>query len=525
MGIIKNMRDTFKANLAAAIAAEESQLKSFNAYMEVKTEAFNDMSEEYDAAQEDLGDNDKTLSTKRTQLDKAEKEKANDEEFLGKLLPMCKAKGESYQERKLLRANEEVAIAQAISILDSDEAFATFGGVSATSTGQTSFLQVANKHFPGVSDEDVREVMQRLLRRAAGGRKAPRLAAVISTLQAQNPFDSVLDEIDKMVKVIAEEGKADKDKLDWCNSERKENKATLKEKRAEILKLDGKIDKLNRQIEDPVKGLKAQIDGTEQSLRENNHGQKTETAERQEANKAYQSDVKNLVAAEALLKNAIKVLKAYYDKFDSLLQSQEDPVPPTTWDQSGKGNVDGYKGQSGKGNSAITMLEYILKESEIEEAAAHKEEEESQHEFEDSMTALKKEEAKQEKSLGDLQGKLATAEEDLLGAEEDLKATLKDEEATEDYLDKIRPGCDFITSNFDLRNKNRKTEKTALEKAAGLLKGSPAYKAAVAEATVESYGKCKEPCVKDVTHVKCKACQADVTIPGYCAGHKGTKGC
>jgi chromosome segregation ATPase len=199
MGIIKNMRDTFKANLAAAVAAEESQLKSYNAYMEVKTEAYNVMSEEYDAAQEDLGDNDETLSTKRTQLDQAEKEKANDEEFLGKLLPMCKAKGESYQERKLLRANEEVAIAQAISILDSDEAFATFGGVSATSTAQAGnlqFLQVVSKHFPGVSDEDVREVMQRLLRRAAGGRKAPRLAAVISTLQAQNPFDSVLDEIE-----------------------------------------------------------------------------------------------------------------------------------------------------------------------------------------------------------------------------------------------------------------------------------------------------------------------------------------
>jgi len=529
MGIIKNMRDTFKANLAAAIAAEEAQLKSFNAYMEVKTEAYNDMSEEYDAAQEDLGDNDKTLGAKRSQLDQAEKEKANDEEFLEKLLPMCKAKGESFQERKLLRANEEVAIAQAVSILDSDEAFATFGGVSAT-----SFLQTVNKHFPGVSDEDVREVMQRLLRRAAGGRTAPRLAAVISTLQANNPFDSVIDEIDKMVKVIGEEGKADKDKLDWCNSERKENKATLKEKNAEILKLDGKIDKLNRQIDDPEKGLKAQIEGTEQSLRENHEGQVTETAERQEANKAYQSDVKNLVAAQALLHNAIKVLKGYYDKFDSLLQSHEDPTPPTTWDQSGKGNVDGYGGQSGKGNSAITMLEFILKESKAEETDAHKEEESSQHAFEDSMTALKSEEAKSEKSLGNLQRNLATAEEDLLGAEEDLKATTKDKEATEDYLDKIRPGCDFITSTFDLRTKNRKTEKAALGKAKSTLKGSPAYKAAVAEAHVESFGKCittaddgklSGPCAKDEAHVKCKACQADVTIPGYCAGHKGTKGC
>jgi hypothetical protein len=54
---------------------------------------------------------------------------------------------------------------------------------------------------------------------------------------------------------------------------------------------------------------------------------------------------------------------------------------------------------------------------------------------------------------------------------------------------------------------------------------SPAYKKAVSEATVESYGNCKEPCVKDSEAVKCKACMADVTVPGYCAGHPETKGC
>jgi len=33
-----------------------------------------------------------------------------------------------------------------------------------------------------------------------------------------------LTEIDKMIELIAEEGKSDKENLDWCNKERKENK-------------------------------------------------------------------------------------------------------------------------------------------------------------------------------------------------------------------------------------------------------------------------------------------------------------
>merc|ERR1719271_2176533 len=156
---------------------------------------------------------------------------------------------------------------------------------------------------------------------------------------------------------------------------------------------------------------------------------------------------------------------------------------------------------------------------------AHEDEESAQHDYEDSMTKLKKEQADAEKNLSDLQDNLATKQQELLEAQEDLKATTEDKEAIEAYLLKIKPGCDFITKNFDLREKNRKTEKEALEKAVKLIKATPAYKKAVNEATVESYGDCKEPCVADADDVMCKACMADVTIPTYCAGHKGTKGC
>merc|ERR1719148_118200 len=156
---------------------------------------------------------------------------------------------------------------------------------------------------------------------------------------------------------------------------------------------------------------------------------------------------------------------------------------------------------------------------------AHEEEEKAQADYEDSMTKLKEEEAKAEKSLAKLQEDLAKTEQELLDAQEDLKSTTKDKEAIETYLLKIKPGCDFIDTNFDLREKNRATEKQALEKAIKLIKGTPAYKTFTSEATVESYGDCKEPCVEDSADVKCKACMADVTIPAYCAGHKGTKGC
>jgi len=296
------------------------------------------------------------------------------------------------------------------------------------------------------------------------------------------------------------------------------------------LGLEGQIDKLTKLIEDPKTGLKAQIAGQEQQLEENNAAQKTETTDRTEENLAYQKDVRNLVSAESILTKAIKALSAYYDDLAQKLAAGEallQKVPPSVkqGDKAHWKDDASYKGQSDKGGDVIDMLEFILKETTTEEMNAHKDEEKGQADYEDSMTKLKKEQADGEKNLADLQDTLAEKEKDLLDAQEDLKTTTEDKEAIEAYLLKIKPGCDFITTNFKLRESNRATEKGALEKAVTLIKGTPAYKTAVNAATVESYGDCKEPCVKDIGHVKCKACQADVTIPAYCAGHKGTKGC
>merc|ERR1719506_2837888 len=93
------------------------------------------MTESYKTKQKELGGNDDELANKREQLAEAKKQKASDEEFLEKLIPMCKEKAKQYDKRKVMRANEETAIAEAISILNSDAAFATFGTTDATSTG------------------------------------------------------------------------------------------------------------------------------------------------------------------------------------------------------------------------------------------------------------------------------------------------------------------------------------------------------------------------------------------------------
>merc|ERR1711977_541587 len=100
---------------------------------------------------------------------------------------------------------------------------------------------------------------QSVLQKALKDTKSARLSKVLSSLQAENPFTGVLDEIDKMIVLIGEEAKADKKNLDWCNSERKTNNENLATKKKEILALEKSVDDLTTTIEDPKTGLKKQI--------------------------------------------------------------------------------------------------------------------------------------------------------------------------------------------------------------------------------------------------------------------------
>eukprot|EP00747_Dinoflagellata_sp_TGD_P137748 gnl/TRDRNA2_/TRDRNA2_175726_c0_seq21.p1 gnl/TRDRNA2_/TRDRNA2_175726_c0~~gnl/TRDRNA2_/TRDRNA2_175726_c0_seq21.p1 ORF type:complete len:778 (+),score=292.20 gnl/TRDRNA2_/TRDRNA2_175726_c0_seq21:97-2334(+) len=522
VGILKNMRDTFKQNLANAQATESAQKKAFTKFMATKKEAYDLMKADYDDKQENLGANDDDLSAKKEQLANAEKQKAEDEEFLAKLLAMCAAKSKEYEERKMMRANEEAAVAEAISILNSDAAFATFQGSAATSTGATGFLQLAavNKHTPVSSN---RAAIVSLLEKQAD--KSARVSKVVAMLKAENPFDEVLAEIEKMIDLIAVEAKEDKEKLEWCNTEREESHGDLEDTKKQILTLEEEIDTLDDTINNPEKGLKAQLAETQDSLAENYQDQVTETKERTEANLLYQKNIKNLVTAADIVKRAEKVLKKYYEELQakldaSFLQRKEEPAPPETFGD------EGYKGQSEQGNEVLDMLKFILDETWKEEKEAHSDEKNEQHDFEDSMADLKKQESDFQKQIAKLEKTLAEKEEELLKKQEELAATEAEKKRLKEYLADIKPGCDFITENFDQREKNRATEKKSLKKGETLIKDTPVYKAAVAAAHDESLGECKDIC-KDVgeDHVECKACLAETTVPGYCAGHKDTKGC
>jgi len=372
----------------------------------------------------------------------------------------------------------------------------------------------------GASRSSARSFLQSV----EGSQTSIRLTKAVALIAGNNPFATVLKNIDAMISVIGKEGQADKENLDWCGTERTSNDESRTDKADQIFTLEEDITKLEKLIDDPESGLKVQISQTEESLRKTVQSQTTQTASRMEENRAYQENIGTLVKAEEILAKAIKVLKKYYVALSKQIAESEggnflqnDPAPPDTFGT--------FKGQGEKGGDAIDMLVFILGETKKEELEAHNDEESAQRSYEDSMSDLKGEEAGNQKNIVSLKKQLADKEKELIRNENELKDTVADKEAIEAYLMEIKPGCDFIVSNFDLREQHRKTEKDALEKAVRMLKDTPTYKDAETKSKVDSLGDCKDVCLSDSDHANCKACLARVTVPAYCAGHSETTGC
>jgi len=526
LGILRDMRVTFDSNLQSANATEAAQVKAHGAYMKAKLDEWNDMDAAYSKNQEEMASNDNTLSTKRSQLNTAKNDLADDKDFLAKLIPLCAEKAKRYEERNMLRKSEEAALAEAIAILNSDAAFVTFGKVDATLRGPTqgTFLQLSSvrKRVPKAEVS----LVQRAQKLLQSGRSSPRISRVLALLEAENPFAVVLKEIESMLKLLKEEGDADQSKLNWCTTERDASNSRLNQLSGLLVLLDKQIADLEDSIYNPETGMEALIATEEDNLKRNREDQVSQTLQRTKENQAYQKDVAALVDSQDLLRRAIEVLDQYYSSLKEhssgtvFLQgmSEDDPQPPPLFNGT-------FVGQSASGTDAISMLTFIKTNAKKEEDTAHGNENAAQRAFEDSMATLTQQEKGAQARLATMRSELANVHLNLLGKQEDHKKATDQKHAVMAYLADIKPGCDFISNSIDERNGNRGTERLALIEARSLILETQHYKDSVRDALHASWGACHDICVTDSEHAECKACLAEVTVPAYCAGHPDTKGC
>merc|ERR1719331_2530935 len=242
-------------------------------------------------------------------------------------------KAKEFEKRNMLRAGEEAAIAEAISILNSDAAFESFGKVDATSTGATGFIQLSE------SPELRKKVSSELI--AASHRvHSVRVARIAMAISDGNPFKKVLEMINKTITIIEAEEADDVEKKDTCIEEQTTNEKNKEDKETDIQTLESNINDLEVAIE----GTKESITLATEDLGLNRDSQKSTTATRTDAHAVFTETLANCEDAEKILHKAVEVLQKYYAFLHS--HSAEKSYEEHANKDSGGGNMERLAGLS-----------------------------------------------------------------------------------------------------------------------------------------------------------------------------------
>merc|ERR1719482_2611014 len=243
--------------------------------MDVMSKEYDDMSSLFEKRKKEVGESSELVSRTSSEMNTAQERLADDQEFLASLTDRCAKKKAEFEKRNMLRSQEEAAIAEAIAVLNSDAAFATFGTVGATSSGATGFIQ-----FRESKNEDaqkVRSTAAAALARSSRQLHSVRLAKIAMELssknKAENPFVKVLENINSTVELIEAEEADDAQKLATCNEEQKINFKKRDDKKDKMDDLTASINEL----EISAKTTRENIKDTEEQLADNRAGQKEST--------------------------------------------------------------------------------------------------------------------------------------------------------------------------------------------------------------------------------------------------------
>merc|ERR1719235_1121223 len=471
-GILKDMYDTFTADIEKLTQTEATKQRDYEDLMAELVKEMNTMTAivakkeaEKAAAAQELADTMQELDDTQAQLDA-------DIEYFDNLKAGCLAKHEEWTTRKAGYEEELKGIKEALKILTSDEARELFG--KAIKPGmETSFLQLDIDSSLDRASKKAYEV----LKAQAQKHHSLRLAALAATVRTMGVghFDKVIEEIDKMIKELKEEEADDIKQRDWCKDEYQEiseEKAELdwliKNNEAMIVNLTEIIESLIEEIDKTV----AEIDATKEQIKQ----MEDERKEEHEAFKVAKADDE---AAIALLEKTVEVLSAYYKKEKiemgpiqgsmKLIQGPEfaisdDQAPEATFKEKGS--------RKNESKGIISILTMLIEDLQSEVKNGIKDEVAAQAEFEKNVDAAKKLIATLEEKKVNLEEDKAKNEEKRSDEEETMAGNKDKLKLNREYLEKIKPDCDWMLNSFEERREKRKAEMNGLVTAKEYLAGA-----------------------------------------------------
>jgi regulator of replication initiation timing len=425
--------------------------------------------------------------------------------FAANLKVMCNDKAGEMEERVKTRQEEVVAIGEAISVLNNDDALDVFKE-SLGKKEQGSFLQT--RHAKGSALAKARDMITSTIAKSKNNAPlsllAHAVAGKIKSLEKAGTkvdFSKVIKMVDDMVALLKKEQADDEKHKTYCEGEFDTSDDEKKETTRKLESLTSAISEMKDEIaavSEEIKSLNAENVELDKAVAE-------ATEQRKEEHSDYTEKVQLNEAAIQLIFKAKNRLQKFYNPgmhvkpkeremtreeelavaaggekpdltqppvFVQVRKHQQSPTSELNPGEAPETFEGDYKAKGQKSNSIMALMDMLTKDLEKEITEAEHMEKTAQKEYTELVADAQETRAQNVKSITDKEASKANVEGKLEEAKTSHIVTADQLEQIKNYIADLHQSCDFIMAQFEFRRESRTQERESLENAKAVLSGA-----------------------------------------------------
>jgi len=404
------------------------------------------------------------IAEQKVDLEDTQEALAEDKKFIEDLEKNCDTKAQEWDKIVKVRAEEQVALAETIKLLNSDDA-----------------LELFKKALPGAAAFIQTETAAASLRAQALGllqksQKSVHLDFIALALKGKKVgFEKVIKMIDDMVALLKTEQADDDEKKEYCTSEADKLDDQKKGLERSISDTDAAIE----DAKESIASLTSEIDALAAGIKALDKSVAQATEQRKEENEDFTELMAQDTAAKELLGMAKNRLNKFYNpklyvapeeeaKFVEIsAHSQADAAPPPPPEAPAA-----HSKKSEESNGVIAMIDALIADLDKEMTTAKAEEKDAQADYEKLMEESAEKRKGDSKLVSEKTSAKADAKAALEGLVEDKKSASAELGATLKAIQALHGECDWVLKYFDIRKEARTSEIDALGKAKAVLNGA-----------------------------------------------------
>jgi len=487
VGILKTMQDEMTKDFGDDVAEEKAAVTAFGELEAAKKKEIDALTKAIESKTTRVGVLSVQIAETENDLEDTKEGLAEDQKFLADLDGNCALKKTEWAAYKKVQAEELVALAETIKVLNDDDALDLFK--KTLPSAASSFMQVQ------VTSKQLQKRALSVLK--ARRSKDPRLDFVQMALHGgKMGFDKIIKMIDGLIVTLKAEGVADADKKAYCEAEFDKSEDKAKELKLDISDLEKALADGKESIETLGAEIAALVDGIKKLDKS--------VAEATDIRKQEHDEFVSTLAGNSAAKDILGFAKNRLNKFYNPKQYKAAPKRELTEEEqitvnnggtlaptAAPGGIAGtgisalqaapppppeanlaYKKSGEESGGVIAMIDLLVADIDKENQVMTLEEKDGQKDYEKLISDSAEKRALDSKAITDKESAKAEAEAGVETDTEDSKSKGTELMETDKYIAGLHAECDWLLQNFDARQSARTGEIDALGKAKDVLSGA-----------------------------------------------------